>query len=236
MITVYGFGKVTPEVIGITRDLRVLWALEECGLPYRVHGLDDLAGELKSSDFRAINPFARVPAIDHDGVILFESGAIVAYLAEQSGRLVPAGAVERAKALQWSFAALDTVETPLTEIAAIDLFEANAEWAKLRRPALVEMARDRLAVLDRVLAGKSYLLGDPFTYPDILMATSLRQIQHTDLLKACPNAASYLGRCDTRPAWLRCLDAYKKRLGRPADPSPMQQAVSASPLVGREAP
>lgn len=213
MITVYGFGKVTPEVVGITRDLRVLWALEECGLAHQVHGLDDFAGELRNSDYLEINPFGRVPAIKHNGLVLFESGAIVAYLAEQSGRLMPTSRAERAEALQWAFAALDTVETPLTEIAAIDLFDADADWAKQRRPALVEMARDCFAVLDRVLADRSYLLGDQFIYPDILMATSLHQIQHTDLLKAFPNVTSYLGRCDGRPAWRKCLDTYKKRLG-----------------------
>ena len=215
MITVYGFEKVTPEVIGITRDLRVLWMLEECGLAYRVHGLDDLKGELKSSHYLEVNPFGNVPAVDHDGVILFESGAIVAYLAEQSGRLMPTSVAERTKALQWTFAALDTVETPLTELAVIDLFEADSEWAKQRRPKVVEMARDRLAVLDRVLTDKNYLLGDQFTYPDILMATVLHEIQHTDLLAIYPNVTSYMRRCDGRPAWRRCLDAYKERLGKP---------------------
>lgn len=212
MITVYGFKKVTPEVIGITRDLRVLWALEECGLAYQVHGLDDFARDLQSSDYVRINPFGRVPAIDHDGLILFESGAILAYLAEQSGRLMPTSVADRAHALQWAFAALDTVETPLTEIAAIDLFDADAEWAKLRRPALVTMACDRLTVLDRVFSGKNYLFGEQFTYPDILMATSLRQIQHTGLLETFPNVASYVARCDGRPAWHKCLDLYKRRL------------------------
>jgi glutathione S-transferase len=212
MITVYGFEKVTPKVVGITRDLRVLWTLEECGMVYQVHGLDDFADELKSSHYLQVNPFGSVPAIDHDGVVLFESGAIVAYLAEQSGRLMPAGAAERAKALQWAFAALDTVETPLTEVAAIDLFQADAAWAKQRRPALVKMAHDRLAALDRVLVDKVYLLGDEFTYPDVLMATALHEIQHTDLLESWPNVTAYLKRCDGRPAWRRCLDAYRKRL------------------------
>jgi len=212
MITVYGFRKVTPEVIGLTRDLRVLWALEECGLAYQVHGLDDFANELRSAAYLEINPFGKVPAIDHEGLILFESGAILTYLAEQSGRLMPTSGAERAQALQWAFAALDTVETPLTEIAAIDLFDPDAEWAKQRRPALVTMARDRLAVLDRVFSDKSYLCGEQFTYPDILMATSLRQIQHTDLLEAFPNVTSYLERCDRRPAWRKCLDTYKQRL------------------------
>src|SRR3546814_16235352 len=82
------------------------------------------------------------------------------------------GAANRARALQWAFAALDTVETPLTEIAVIDLFEADAEWARQRRPALVRMADSGLAVLDRVLADKPYLLGHDFPYPDLLMATA----------------------------------------------------------------
>ena len=170
MITMYGFGKVTPQVIGITRDLRVLWALEECDLPYQVHGLDDVAGELHGAD----------------------------YLAEQSGRLLPTSEPERIKALQWTFAALDTVEPPMTQIAVIDLFEADAEWAKLRRPALVEMAKDYLEVIDDVLIGKHYLLGDQFTYPDILMVAALSQVQHTNLLDMFTNVTAYLARCHDR--------------------------------------
>lgn len=212
MITVYGFGKVTPQVIGITRDLRVLWSLEECEFAYQVHGLDDFAGELHEPDYLKINPFGKVPAIDHDGLVIFESGAIVSYLAEQSGRLLPTSDLGRAEALQWAFAALDTVEPPLTQIAAIDLFEADADWAKLRRPTLVYMARDCLAVLEGVLADRSCLLGEQFTYPDILMAAALCQVQHTDLLEAFPNVTSYLGRSLGRPAWRRCLDAYNRRL------------------------
>ena len=213
MITMYGFGKVTPQVIGITRDLRVLWALEECEFPHQVHGLDDFTGELHGAEYLAINPFGKVPAIDHDGVIIFESGAIVIYLAEQSGRHLPTSEPEeRTKALQWAFAALDTVEPPMTQIAVIDLFEADAEWAKLRRPALVEMAKDYLEVINNVLIGKHYLLGDQFTYPDILMVAALSQIQHTNLLDMFPNVTAYTRRCHDRPAWHKCLDAYNRRL------------------------
>lgn len=212
MITVYGFGKVTAQVIGITRDLRVLWALEECNFDYQVYGLDDIAGELHQPAFLAINPFGKVPAINHNGLVLFESGAIVAYLAEQSGRLILPGAAERAKAIQWAFAALDTVEPPLTEIAANDFFEADAPWAKQRRAALVTMAHDRLKVLDNVLCRQGYLLGNQFTYPDLLMASALSQIQHTDILQSFPSIMSYLERCYTRPAWGKCFDAYKRRL------------------------
>ena len=213
MLTVYGFGNVVPQVIGLTRDLRVLWALEECGLQYQVRGLDFFAGELKSADYLAVNPFGKVPAIDHDGLVLFESGAIVAHLAEQSDGLMPASAADRARARQWAFAALNTVEPPLLDIAVIDLMHADAEWAQERRPALVTMARDRLAVLDGVLDGRSYLLGDAFTYPDILMSTVLRQVRNAGLLEEYPNVTSYEGRCEARPARRRSLAAYRERLG-----------------------
>ncbi|MBZ2188816.1 glutathione S-transferase family protein [Alcanivorax sp. JB21] len=212
MITVYGFGKVTPLVEGITRDLRALWALEECELAYQVRGLDDFAGELHQPAYLSINPFGQVPAIEHDGLVIFESGAIVAYLANQSEKLLPANAAEQAHALQWSFSALDTVEPAMTQIAAMDLFEPDAGWVKARRPALVKMANDRLAVLEQVFADKDYLLGDRFTYPDILMAAALCQIQHTDLLKAFPSVTAYRSRCLARSAWRRCLDAYHQRL------------------------
>lgn len=212
MVTVYGFGKVTPQVVGITRDLRVLWALEECECDYQVVGLDDFAGELHEPDYLKINPFGQVPAIDHDGMVVFESGAIVAYLAEQFGQLLPASQLDRTKALQWAFAALDTVETPMTQIAVIDLFEADADWARQRRPALVEMAHSRLNVLEQLFADKAYLLGEDFTYPDILMAAALCQIQHTDLLESFPKVTTYLRNCFGRQAWARCFDQYTRRL------------------------
>src|SRR3546814_20558517 len=125
------------------------------------------------------------------------------------------GAAIRARALKWAFAALETVETPLTEIAVIDLFEADAEWARQRRPALVRMADSGLAVLDRVLADKPYLLGDDFTYPDILLATALHELQHTTILEASPTVTSYMGRCDARPPSRRCLAASRGHLSGP---------------------
>ncbi|RUO29744.1 glutathione S-transferase family protein [Aliidiomarina sedimenti] len=174
--------------------------------------MDDFADELHGPDFLALNPFGKVPAIDDDGLILFESGAIVSYLAEKSGKLMPEPAAERAKALQWAFAALDTVEGPLTEIASIDLFDADAEWAKLRRPALVELAHKRLEILSDTLSKTRYLLGNVFTYPDILMALAVRQIQHTTILETYPKVTAYLARCYERASWQTCFEAYSRRI------------------------
>jgi len=212
MITVYAFDNVPPPVRALTRDLRVLWALEEAGLPYRVHPLDFAKGDLKSPDYLRVNPFGRVPSIDDDGFKLFESGAIVFYVADKAGALLPADARKRALAWQWALAALNTVEPDFLQLAVIDLFHADKAWAKERRPACHEAAQKRLAVLEQHLARRLYVMGNEFAAPDILMSTVLRQVQHTELLYGAPNVAAYKDRCEKRPAWKKVLAEHEKRL------------------------
>jgi glutathione S-transferase len=212
MLTVYAFGNVPAPVIGVTRDLRVLWAAEEAGLPYRVHALDHARGELRGPEYLRVNPFGLVPAIDDDGFKLFESAAIVLYVAEKAQRLLPTAASARARALQWAFAAVDTVESSMVDLFVIDRFNADKAWAKERRPALVATAQKRLASLELELADRSYLLGDEFSAPDILMTSALRLLQHTQLLDATPNVAAYKVRCEARPAWKKIYAAYEQRL------------------------
>jgi glutathione S-transferase len=212
MLTVYAFGNVPAPVIGVTRDLRVLWAAEEADLPYRVKPLDNSRGELRGPEYLRVNPFALVPAIDDDGFTLFESAAIVHYLADKAHRLLPADPRRRALAAQWTCAAIDTVEPSLADLYVLDKFYADQAWAKERRPMLVATAQKRLASLDPELAGRSYLLGDEFAAPDILMSATLRLIQHTDLLDAAPNVAAYKARCEARPAWRKIYAAYEQRL------------------------
>jgi glutathione S-transferase len=203
---------VPPPVRALTRDLRVLWALEEAGLPYRVHPLDFARGDLKTADYLKVNPFGRVPAIDDDGFMLFESGAIVFYVADKAGKLLPKDAKGRALARQWAFAALNTVEPDFLQLAVIDLFHAGTAWAKERRPACHEAAQKRLAVLEKHLARRLYVMGNEFAAPDILMSTVLRQVQHTELLYGVPNVQAYKERCETRPAWKKVLAEHEKRL------------------------
>ena len=212
MLTIYAFGNVPPPVVGVTRDLRALWTAEEARIPYRIHALDYARGDLRSPEYVAVNPFGLVPAIDDDGLTLFESGAIVLHIAAKTDWLMPASARERARATQWAFAAVDTVEPDMTELLVLDKFHSEQAWAKERRPALVDIVRKRLAGLDRELGRRPYLLGAEFTAPDILMSSALREIQHTDLLDGATNVAAYKARCEARPAWRKIYAAYEQRL------------------------
>jgi glutathione S-transferase len=213
MITVYAFDKVPPPVIGITRDLRVIWALEETGLAYRLSLIDGTRGQHREPEYLRVNPFGLIPAIEDDGFSLFESAAILVYIAGKSGKLAPRDDKARAVSAQWAFAAVNTIEPPLIEIFAIDKFSSDQDWAKARRPVRAEQAQARLATLEKELAGKLYLAGNDFGIADILMTSVLRFVQHTDLLAGLPNVTAYKARCEKRPAFEKALHDHKMRVG-----------------------
>jgi len=207
MIEISAFKSVPPFAQGLVRDLRVRWALEEAGLGYAQHLLGD--GEKDGADYRAWQPFGQVPAFEEDGLRLFESGAIVLHIAgkaEAGEALLPADPAARARAIQWMFAALNTIEPQIQNLAAIDLFYASEDWARARRPGAEEMVRKRLADLAAALGGKDWLDDGGFTAGDLLMATVLRIPRHTDLV-AEAGLAVYLTRCEARPAFQRALSA-----------------------------
>lgn len=202
MITVTAFKSVPPFAQGLVRDLRVRWALEEAGLRYEVKLLED--GEKDGAGYRAWQPFGQVPAYEENGLKLFESGAIVLRIAERSETLLPGDPAARARAIQWIFAALSSIEPPIQNLAGIDLFSAGQEWAKLRRPEAEAYVRKRLGELAEALGDKAFLDGPRFTAGDLMMATILRILRHTDLV-AESGLADYLARCEERPAFQRAL-------------------------------
>ncbi|MDC0714169.1 glutathione S-transferase family protein [Stigmatella sp. ncwal1] len=215
MLTLYGFGCVNSKVVGVTRDLRVLWTLEELGVPYRVHGVDHPAGELRSEGYRRLNPFSQVPVLEDEGFVLTESGAILLYLAEKTGRLIPADLQGRAQVTRWCFAALNSVEPPLFQILMIDLLGAADPTGAQRRPELVKYAGRVLSALEDWLGDRPYLAGEAFTVADILMVTVLREVRNAGVLDGFPQVSAYRERCEERPAWRRTLEAYEQRLGAP---------------------
>ena len=205
MITISAFKWVPEFAQGQVRDLRARWALEEAGLPYRTRLLKQ--GDQDQPDYRAKQPFGQVPILEENGLVLFESGAIVLHIGERSEMLLPKDAGARARATQWLIAALNSIEPFVMNVALIDLFYAKEEWAKLRRPGAVELVQKRLSSLSRSLGDKPYLDGDRFTAGDLMMTTVLRILKHTDIVTSDKRLASYVERCTARPAFKRALDA-----------------------------
>ena len=205
MITISAFKWVPDFARGQVRDLRVRWALEEVGLPYETRLLE--LGDQDKPDYRELQPFGQVPILDEDAFVLFETGAIVLYIGERSDVLLPKEAGARARAAQWLIAALNSIEPFVMNVAVIDLFHANEEWAKLRRPGAVEFVQRRLSALSKSLGDKPYLDGDRFTAGDLMMSTVLRILGHTDIVTSDKRLAAYVARCTERPAFKRAIDA-----------------------------
>lgn len=202
MIRVYALKWAPPFAQGLVRDLRVRWALEEVGQPYEEVLIGD--EEKNGADYRALQPFGQVPAYEEDGLKLFESGAIVLRVAARSEALMPHEAAARAKAVQWVFAALNSIEPHVQAVAMIDGFYHAEEWAKLRRPGAVEFAGRRLEALAAHLGDGDYLEGG-FSAGDLVMTTVLRMAKRCGLLDGRPTLAAYVARCETRPAFQKAL-------------------------------
>lgn len=210
MLQVYGFGRVNAIAHGNTRDLRVLWALEEMGLPYEIVGMDHPRHDLESDAFRAMNPFGQLPVIDDDGIVVTESGAILLYLARKSGKLMPQDLAGEAQVLRWSFAALTSVEPPLLTAWFVGMTGGKESKA---HAALSQWGAMRLGQLDGWLARRTYIATDDFTVADILMTHTLAaKSTDQELLASYEHVQRYLARCMDRPAWTRTLDAYRKRV------------------------
>jgi glutathione S-transferase len=209
MLKVYGFSRVNKVARGNTRDLRVLWALEEMDMPYEIVGMDHPNHDLDSAAFKAKNPFGQIPIVDDDGMIVSESGAILLYLARKSGKLMPRDLAGEAQVLRWSVAALNTMETPV-----LTLWYVNICGGKGSEPseALRRWSELRLGQLDGWLAGRQFVATEEFTVADILMTHVLGGGTDQDLLKPHANILAYRERCMEREAWKRTFDAYCERV------------------------
>jgi glutathione S-transferase len=205
MITISAFHWVPPFAQGLFRDLRVRWALEEAGAPYNVRLLAD--GEKNSPEYRALQPFGQVPIYEEDGLVLFESGAILQHIAEKSEALMPRDAASRARVITWMYSALNSIEPSVLNVTTIDLFNADQDWARTRRPAELAKVETRFAALNERLGQQDYLEAGRFTAADILMVTVLRNLRHCDIVAQYPALDAYMKRCEARPAFERALDA-----------------------------
>ena len=129
------------------------------------------------------------------------------YIGERSEALLPKDVGARART-QWLIAALNSIEPFVMNVVLIDLFHANEEWAKLRRPGAVELVQKRISALSKSLGDKRYLDGDRFTAGDLMMTTVLQILKHTDdIVTSDKRLAAYIERCTARPAFKRAFDA-----------------------------
>lgn len=210
MLKLYGFKKVNKVAKGYTRDLRILWALEEMQFPFELVSMDHPAHDLETDTFGKVNPFHQLPAIDDDGVVLSESGAILIYLAKKAGKLIPSDLKGEAQVVRWCFTALNSVEIPLMNILMIDWVENEVE-SKYRQ-FLVGWANRHLGNLERWLKDRQFVATDSFTVADILMAHVLAGVKDDRLLQPYVGVRTYRDRCLGRPAWKATFERYNRNV------------------------
>ena len=183
---------------GFVRDIRVRWALEEAGLPYRV----------ESTPFRdrqpahfAHQPFGQVPWLTDGDISIFESGAMLLHLGERSEKLMPADPRGRSEVMEWLFAALNSVEMASLPwfIFQISGYTGDTPgWKRLDDFLMVS----RLKHLEAVLAGREWLAGT-FSIADILMVDVLRLVDRFDGLAGFPACRDYVTRATARPSFVK---------------------------------
>jgi glutathione S-transferase len=210
MLKLYGFSKVNPFARSNTRDLRVLWALEEMQLPFEIVGMDHPAHDLSTEAYRRLSPFEQIPAIDDDGVVLSESGAILVYLARKASRLIPGDRAGEAQVIRWCFAALNSVEVPV--LGLLVLGWTSDDSCGKHREFLVGWVNRVLTNMERWLADRSFVATEDFSVADILMAHVLTQIRDESLIAPYQRVVAYRDRCFARPAWMRTIEAYNARV------------------------
>ena len=196
VLTTYDWVPEPPR--GYVRDLRVRWALEEAGLPYRV---ESVPFRPRDAQHFARQPFGQVPWLTDGELSIFESGAILLHLGERSEALMPAEPRRRSEVKEWLFAALNSVEMaslPWSLLIFSGAARDTPEWKMFDD----FLQTHRLKHLEAVLSGREWLAGK-FSVADILMADVLRLVDRFDGLESHPACSDYVARATARPAFVK---------------------------------
>lgn len=202
--TITAFEASPDRGRGLARDMPVRWALEEVGQAYDVRLVS--FSEMKNRSHRGLHPFGQIPTYEAGDLTLFESGAIVFYIAENHAGLLPQNANARARAITWMFSALSTIEPPIVNREIAVYLESEEIWYEQRLSAVDNRIRDRLGELSSRL-GDSDWLDNEFTAGDLLMVQVLRRLSSSGILDEYPNLSSYVTRGEERPAFQRAFAA-----------------------------
>ena len=203
-IAITAFAASPDRGQGLARDTRVRWALEEVGQPYEVRLVSFKA--MKEPAHLALNPFGQIPTYEDGKLTLFETGSIVQHIAERYAGLLPEDANARARAISWMFAAVNTVEPPILELANARLLEGDKPWGKERLSLVADRVRARLQQLSVHLGDAEWLDGG-FSAGDLMMVHVLQRLKPSGILDEFPNLAAYVARAEARPAFKRAFAA-----------------------------
>ena len=196
VLTTYDWVPDLPR--GYVRDLRVRWALEEAGLPYRV---ESTPFRERDADHFAHQPFGQVPWLTNGDLSIFESGAILLHLGELSDKLMPADRRGRSDAREWLIAALASVEAA-SQPWSFFMFSGGTDETPMRKFFDDFLFQHRLKHLEPVLSDCEWLAGI-FSIADILMADVLRLVDRFDGLAEFPACRAYVARAIARPAFVK---------------------------------
>src|SRR5690606_24886938 len=202
--------------------VKVSIMLEETGLPYEAHLVDITKNETWGPEFLSLNPNGKIPAIiDPDGpggkpLALFESGAILVYLADKTGQFIPADAAGRYETLQWVMFQMGGMGPIFGQVGYFNKFAGKAIEDKRPLERYATEAKRVLGVIDRRLEGRDWIMGDQYTIADISMLGWVRNLigfyEARDLVgfDELKNVPGWLERGLARPAVQRGLEIPKR--------------------------
>jgi glutathione S-transferase len=211
-IVITAFDRSPDGGMGLARDTRVRWALEEVNQPYEVSFVS-LRAKQEPAHLR-LHPFGLIPTYEEGGLVLFETGAIILHIAERHAGLLPDDADARARAIAWMFAAVNTVEPPILELVTAKILEGDKPWAEARLPLVKDRVRDRLTQLAARLGDADWLDG-AFSAGDLMMVSVLLRLRPSGVLDEFPALADYVARGEARPAYQRAFAAQWAINARP---------------------
>jgi GSH-dependent disulfide-bond oxidoreductase len=208
--------------VGTPNGVKVSIALEEIGLPYEAHLVDFAKGEQRTPEFLSLNPNGKIPAIiDPDGpggapLGMFESGAILLYLAEKTGMLMPKDEARRWETVQWLFFQMAFIGPMFGQLGYFHKFAGREIADKRPLERYINESKRLLGVMEERLEGRPWIMGDEYTIADISMLGWVRNLigfygaRELVAFDALTSVPAWLDRCLARPAVERGLHIPKK--------------------------